>query len=140
MRLPLTVSLLVSACLPAFGQDKPDRLNASDLFHIQLAGDPQISPDGRQVVYVRAFTDIMTDRRASNLWTIRFDGSDHRALTSGNFSDESPRWSPDGARIAFVSDRDGSPQLYVRWMDSGQTAKLTNLENPPSNLCWSPDG
>jgi dipeptidyl aminopeptidase/acylaminoacyl peptidase len=139
-RLAFTLALLSTLCRTTVGQDKTHRLSASDLFNVQLASDPQISPDGRRVVYVRAFADIMTDRRLSNLWTIGFDGSDHRAVTSGSFTDESPRWSPDGTRIAFVSDRDGAPQLYVRWMDTGQTAKLTSLAQPPSNLSWSPDG
>ena len=134
------ISLLLTLCLPALAQDKPDRLSASDIFNLQFASDPQISPDGKRIVYVRAFADIMSDKRLSNLWAVDFDGLDNRGVTSGNFSDESPRWSPDGTRIAFVSDRDGTPQLYVRWMDSGQTAKLTSLESGPSNLAWSPDG
>jgi len=78
--------------------------------------------------------------RVSNLWIVNFDGSEHRPLTTGTYSDISPRWSPDGTRIAFVSDRDGKSQLYVRWMDSGQTAKLTDVENAPAGISWSPDG
>ena len=112
--------------------ERSERLTPMDVFNIQSASDPQISPNGKQIVYVRQFADVMTDKRESNLWMIDFDGSDHRALTTGNYSDASPRWSPDGTRIAYVSDRDGKSQIYVRWMDSGQTAKLTNLENPPS--------
>src|SRR5256884_9694418 len=107
--------LLFAPFLPALAQDKPDRLAASDIFNLQFASDPQISPDGKRIVYVRAFADIMSDKRLSNLWSVNFDGLDNRGVTSGNFSDESPRWSPDGTRIAFVSDRDGTPQLYVRW-------------------------
>jgi dipeptidyl aminopeptidase/acylaminoacyl peptidase len=142
MRLSLTVvlALFLASALPAPAQMPPDRLAASDIFNLQFANDPQISPDGKKIVYVRSFGDVMTDKRYSNLWVINFDGSENRALTSGNYSDESPRWSPDGTRIAFVSDRDGSAQLYVRWMDSGQTAKLTSLTFPPSDLAWSPDG
>src|SRR5713101_2548419 len=134
------ISLLFALSLPALAQDKPDRLSASDIFNLQFASDPQISPDGKRIVYVRAFADIMSDKRLSNLWAVDFDGLDNRGVTAGNFTDESPRWSPDGTRIAFVSDRDGTPQLYIRWMDSGQTAKLTSLESGPSNLAWSPDG
>ena len=115
--------------------DKSDRLTPMDVFNIQTASDAQISPNGKQIVYVRQFADVMTDRRASNLWIINFDGSENRALTTGTYSDTSPRWSPDGMRIAYVSDRDGGKsQIYVRWMDSGQTAKLTDLENSPSGL------
>ncbi len=117
-----------------------DRLSVEDIFNLELASDPQISPDGTRVVYVRQFADIMMDQRRSNLWIVSFDGKDHRPLTTGNFSDTSPRWSPDGTQIAYVSDRDGSPQIYRRWMDSGQTAKLSSLTSDPSGIAWSPDG
>jgi len=139
-RIRFAPVLLLTLALPSLAQHKGNRLTASDIFNLQFASDPQISPDGRRIVYIRAFADIMSDKRLSNLWIVDFDGSDNRALTTGNFSDESPRWSPDGTRIAFVSDRGGSPQLYVRWMDTGQTAKLTGLENGPSNISWSPNG
>ena len=139
-RIRFALILLLTLALPLLAQRKDNRLTASDIFNLQFASDPQISPDGKRIVYVRAFADIMSDKRLSNLWIVDFDGTDNRAVTTGNFSDESPRWSPDGTRIAFVSDRGGSPQLYVRWMDTGQTAKLTGLENEPSNISWSPDG
>ncbi len=117
-----------------------DRLSVEDIFNLELATDPQISPDGTRVVYVRQFADIMKDQRRSNLWIVSFDGKDHRPLTTGNFSDTSPRWSPDGSQIAYISDRDGSPQIYRRWMDSGQTAKLSSLTSEPAGIAWSPDG
>ncbi len=111
-----------------------------DVFELEWASDPQISPDGQQIVYVRNFMDVMSDRRRSNLWTISTDGRDHRPLTSGLDNDASPRWSPDGKRLLFTSNDGGSTQLFVRWMDSGQTARLTQLTNSPSGLSWSPDG
>jgi Tol biopolymer transport system component len=100
----------------------------------------QISPDGGRIVYVRTSHDIMTDRVRRNLWMIDTDGSNHRPLRSEARNFSSPRWSPDGTRIAYVSAVEGSPQLYVRWMDSGQTALLTNLVEPPESIAWSPDG
>ena len=130
--------LLSSAALSA--QELSTRLEPLDVFRVQVASDPQISPDGKRIVYVRQSADMAADRRVSNLWIINFDGSEHRALTTGSYGDSSPRWSPDGTRLAFVSDRDGKPQLYLRWMDTGESAKLTDLENPPSGISWSPDG
>jgi acylaminoacyl-peptidase len=115
-------------------------LTATDEFEIQLAADPEISPDGKRIAYVRRFADPMTDKRYSNLWIVSTDGTDHRPLTSGNESDHDPRWSPDGTRLAYLSDKDGKQQLYVRWMDSGQTARLTNLDEGPDAIDWSPDG
>ncbi len=111
-----------------------------DLFQLEWVADPQISPDGSQIVYVRSFNDIMTDRSRSNLWIVDFDGSNHRPLTSGNNNYASPRWSSDGGRLAYVSSQDGSAQIYIRWMDTGETAKITNLTEDPSGLTWSPDG
>lgn len=121
-------------------QGAANKLGVMDEFQIQLPTDPQISPDGKKIVYVRRFADPMTDRRYSNLWMINADGTDHRPLTSGDHSDASPRWSPDGTRIAYLGDEDGKEQIYVRWMDSGQTARITDLENSPGAINWSPDG
>ncbi|HSE96638.1 MAG TPA: S9 family peptidase, partial [Blastocatellia bacterium] len=124
----------------AAAQSKSTRLTPSDVFNMEFVSDPQISPDGRRVIYVRQFAEIMTDKNYSNLWIINSDGTDNRALTTGNRSDTSPRWSPDGNRIIYVSDAEGTPQIYMRWMDTGQTARLTNLQYPPAGLAWSPDG
>ena len=111
-----------------------------DVFQLEYASDPQISPDGQRIVYVRNFMDIMTDRRRSNLWIVNYDGSDHRSITTGNENHSSPRWSPDGTRLLYLSGSDGSTQLYLRWMDTGQKGKLTNLTKPPRGIVWSPDG
>jgi dipeptidyl aminopeptidase/acylaminoacyl peptidase len=128
-------------CVFSIAEDHlPNRLEPLDVFGIQVAAAPQISPDGKRIVYVRQSADISSDHRISNLWIINFDGSEHRPLTTGIYHDDSPRLSPDGTRIAYVSDRDGKPQLYIRWIDSGETAKLTDLENAPSGISWSPDG
>jgi acylaminoacyl-peptidase len=136
--------LLALACTlaPALAAGLPsqDRLTEMDVFDLELATDPQLSPDGRRVVYVRAYSDVFTDRRYSNLWIIDADGGQNRPLTTGHRGDGSPRWSPDGTRVAYVSDQDGVPQIYVRWLDGGQTARLTNLGFPPSGPVWSPDG
>ncbi|MCU1241863.1 MAG: putative peptidase [Candidatus Acidoferrum typicum] len=123
-----------------FAQDSSHTFTAMDEFQLQIATDPQISPDGKKIVYVRRFADPMTDKRYSNLWVINVDGTDQRPLSSGNHSYMSPRWSPDSTRIAFLSDVDGKQQIYVRWMDTGQTARVTNLEQSPDAIAWSPDG
>jgi len=116
------------------------RLHSIDVFQLEYADDVQISPDGNRIVYVRVSHDIMTDRARRNLWTINTDGTNNRPVRSEARSFSSPRWSPDGTRIAYVSAAEGSPQLYVRWMDTGQTALLTNLVEPPDAIAWSPDG
>ena len=115
-------------------------LSASDMFTIETASDPQISPDGVWVAYVRNWSDAITDKRYSNIWLVKSDGTGHRPVTSGKTHDASPRWSPDGTRLAYTSDKGGSGQLYVRWNDTGESIALTNGAIPPAGPTWSPDG
>jgi dipeptidyl aminopeptidase/acylaminoacyl peptidase len=61
-------------------------------------------------------------------------------LTTGQFNDTSPRWSPDGKELAFISNRDGKQQVYRYWMGSGQMARVTSVQNTLNNISWSPDG
>src|SRR5258708_28064644 len=111
-----------------------------DDLSLQPATDPQISPDGKKIVYLRGFADPMTDRRYTNLWIVNSDGSEHRALTTGNRNDSSPQWSPDGTRVAYLAGDNERMQIFVRWMDSGQTARITDLEQSPAAINWSPAG
>ena len=134
--LPSLLFALITSPLAA----QTDRLTEMNVFDLEYASDPRISSDGEWVVYVRQFADVMTDMNYSNLWLVRSDGGEHRPLTTGKFLDNSPRWSPDGTRIAYMSNRDGMPQIYMHWVASGQTAPITNLTDPATGLSWSPDG
>ena len=125
-----------SAAAPA----PADRFTLADVFDLEWASDPRVSPDGRRVVYQRNGFDVMTDRSRSSLWIADVDGSGQRALTDGKHNDRSPRWSPSGDRLLYLSDEGGSSQLWLRWMDTGQEARLTELEESPGGLAWSPDG
>jgi acylaminoacyl-peptidase len=116
------------------------RLQSIDVFQLEYTDDVQISPDGSRIVYVRVSHDIMTDRARRNLWIVNVDGTNNRPLRSEAKNFMSPRWSPDGTRLAYVSAAEGSPQLYVRWIDTGQTALLTNLVQAPNAIAWSADG
>jgi acylaminoacyl-peptidase len=111
-----------------------------DLYALEYAADPQISPDGRRIAYVRRSFDIMSDRARSNIWIVDVATGEHRPLLSGAASFSSPRWSADGKRLAYVSASEGSAQIYIRWMDTGATARVTNVSQGPSGLSWSPDG
>ncbi|MEN8374035.1 MAG: S9 family peptidase [Gemmatimonadota bacterium] len=111
-----------------------------DVFQLEWAADPRISPDGRRVAYVRMAMDVMTDRAVGSLWLVSADGSDHRPLLDEPGRASSPRWSPDGGRLAYVASDDGRSQIFVRWMSSGQTARVTQVEHAPAALAWSPDG
>jgi len=107
---------------------------------MEYISDPQISPDGSQILYVRNFKDIMTDKNLSNIWIINSDGSRNRPLTTGNQNDSSPRWSPDGTKIVFKSNMDDErTKLYLMWMDTRQVVALTNTPQAPQGLTWSAD-
>ncbi len=143
----LTLSAVAAVFLaagPVCAQNDDDardsHLAAEDLFELQYASDPRIAPDGTRVAYVRAINDVMIDDTRGNIWIAAADGSDHRPLLSGKSSYSSPRWSPDGERLAYIAEAGDKPQLFVRWMESGETALVTNLVDSPSSIAWSPDG
>src|SRR5260370_25622268 len=96
-----TLTLVSSPVLPA--QEASHKLTAMDEFQLQLPTDPQISPDGKRIAYVRRFADPMTDKRYSNLWIINSDATDHRPLTTGNRSASSPRSSPNDIHLVYLS-------------------------------------
>jgi acylaminoacyl-peptidase len=141
-QLILTSILMIATMGSIAATDSIDdsTLQLIDVFQLEYAADPQISPDGKRVVYVRSFMDIMADRRRSNLWIINADGSDHRPLTTGSENHHAPRWSPDGNRLLYLSGEEHTAQVYSRWMDTGQTARLAQLPGPASGIAWSPDG
>ena len=123
------VTTTLAAPRPASAQS---HFEPMDVFALEFAADPQISPDGGRVVYVRNSMDVMRDRRRTELWIVNVDGSGHRRLGEGG----SPRWSPDGTRLAYTA----GGQIHLRWMDTGETATLTQLTESPSGIRWSPDG
>ncbi len=138
--------LLAASCLALPAHAAPaDAANplftGTDLFSLSAASDAQISPDGRTVAYVRKSADVMTDRMRSAIWLINVATGEQRPLAAGTGDHMSPRWSPDGRRLAFVSTAEGgAPQMFVRWMDSGQTVRVTGLADSPQALAWSPEG
>lgn len=114
---------------------------AKDLFALQYAADPEISPDGRRVAYVRVANDIMTDKPVRSVWLIDTASGGQAPMDGARGGESSPRWSPDGTRLAFVkADETGHPQLMVRWLSTGAEARLAELPAAPGALSWSPDG
>tara|TARA_R110002020_G_scaffold85914_3_gene211716 strand:+ start:24120 stop:26144 length:2025 start_codon:yes stop_codon:yes gene_type:complete len=131
--------LFLTLVQSAFAQVKTN-LELADIFSMEFVSDPQISLDGKQVIYVRNFKDIMTDRNLSNLWIINTDGSHNRPLTTGNHNDVSPVWSHDGSRIVFKSNMaDDKMKLYLMWLDTKEYAALTNSPQTPGSVAWSYD-
>ena len=142
---PWLGALLLLLVPPTLAQDAapPEttaHLQPIDIFDLEYASDPQIAPDGSRIVYTRQSMDIMDDQRNASLWIVNADGSGHRPLTEPGQNASGARWSPSGDRIAYVSSTNEGAEIFVRWMDTGQTAKLTQLTESPGGLAWSPDG
>ncbi|MDO9370744.1 MAG: S9 family peptidase [Sphingopyxis sp.] len=138
---PVGPSAPMSASAAGSARLGPERrLTGADLFDLSIASDPQISPDGRHIAYVRRSNDIMSDRAVSSIWLIDTATGDETPVAGRSGGAFSPRWSPDGKRLAFASAEGGSAQIWVRWMNSGEAVRLTGLPTSPSSLAWSPDG
>ena len=131
---------LSSAALAAPADGPSRRFEARDLFALEEAQDPQIRPDGLAVAYVRSSEDIMADNARRSIWLVDVGAGVQTPLVAGPDAAFEPRWSPDGGRLAYVSTAGGKPQLYIRWMASGATARVADLPQAPGNLAWSPDG
>jgi dipeptidyl aminopeptidase/acylaminoacyl peptidase len=128
------------ACPVVLAEDPPKLLDHDTYMHMESVRGTDISPDGRLIIFSRSRVDQKTDRSTSNLWMVDAEGERVRELTHGPWRDSSPTWSPDGSKIAFISDRDGSSQIHVMWMDTREVAQLTHVERGPGSIQWSPDG
>jgi dipeptidyl aminopeptidase/acylaminoacyl peptidase len=123
------------------GLEKKYKLLTDETFmEMESIESPLISPDGKNILFTRGWVDKKNDQSRSNLWIVDIEGRRIRELTHGNWRDFSPAWSPDGKKIAFLSDRDGTTQIHVLWLDTREVAQLTHLERSPQDLTWSPTG
>jgi len=116
-------------------------MTPDDLWLWRPAADPRISTDGLGVVYCEKSNDRTRDFSFSHLWLADSKGRQSHAISDGSWNDRSPLWSPDGTRIAFLSDRSSKYQIYVLPVNSpAQVLQVTHVEQEPLTLSWSPDG
>jgi dipeptidyl aminopeptidase/acylaminoacyl peptidase len=114
-----------------------------DLLRLRRVSDPRISPDGRWIAYTIADTDKAANKRTTQVYLISTDGGEPRALTAEKQSSHSPRWSPDGKRLAFISARDGESQIWtveVTETATGALRKISHISTGADGPVWSPDG
>ena len=133
--------LLILLALASLSFAQRRGVTAEDYFAFEQAADPQISPDGKWAAYAVTTVDQKANRRMSRIWIAALDGS-HPVVpfTGETTSSTSPRWSPDGRFMAFVSARDQQrPQIWLLSRNGGEARRVTNLENGVSNFEWSPD-
>ena len=135
--------LLWSLLLPAAAgaQARQGVLDKDTFMEMETVSNAAISPDGSQIVFSRGFVDKLKDQDRSNLWVVDTAGTRLRQLTDGSWRDSAPVWSPDGKRIAFLSDRDGH---HADPRDCGRHARdaaaHAHRARRPASLTWSPDG
>ncbi len=136
--------LAFAICLGTVAAAEPRRMTLIDVINVPLLTDPQISPDGKQILFVRSDPDWKADRRITHIWKINADGSGAIQMTSGADGENTPRWSPDGKMIAFIAKRGAEPeavaQIFLISNAGGEAQALTNHATAVMNITWSPDG
>jgi len=124
-------------------REKKRLIKAEDLYKINVVSDLRISPSGKQVVYTQQRIDPKTEGKYSNLWILSTKGGKPNQFTIGDHKDCQPRWSPDGMKIAYLSDRknrEKSSQIFVMPSKGGKSRQLTSIDGQIGCLSWSPDG
>jgi len=139
MRRALCLLLVLVGTASIQAQQRP--MEIADLFRLKRVGDPQVSPDGKQVVYQVGVVDFDANKSVTNLWIAAADGkTPPRQLTTTAKSDKHPRWSPDGKTILFESNRGGDWQLWTIELGGGEARQLTTISTGANTGIWSRDG
>jgi dipeptidyl aminopeptidase/acylaminoacyl peptidase len=141
-RILVLFSLFFLLAIGGLSAETRHGVTAEDYFSFEFISDPQVSPDGQWVAYTVATVDQKANKRVSRIWIASMDGSHPPVpFTGQGTSSTSPRWSPDGRFLAFLSARDGGrTQIWLLSRNGGEARKVSSLESGASNIEWSPDG
>lgn len=130
--------LIVLLTIPAYAEKRA--FTITDLYKIKSVSDPQISPDGQKIAFVKTSYNLEKSSSNSDIYIMNIEGSDLRQVTFGEARDYHPRWSPDGKWLLFVSTRNKGPQIWLMPTTMGEPKQLTSISTGVSNPIWSPDG
>src|SRR5579859_1547909 len=143
----LTVSKLISRPVASEAAPREETRRApvtiDDMFRTRGLSEPQLSPDGAHVAFVLSEWIANQPKQRSRIWLVETAGGGPRPFTNGPRHDTSPRWSPDGKQLAFVSERDGDDgksQIYMMSVAGGEARRVCQAPNGASEISWSPDG
>ena len=140
---PVSLAILGLLCLaPSLAAQAPRAMKIADVISLPAISDPQLSPDGRQLVFARSDADWKADRRVSHLWRLDVASGALAQLTNGERGESSPRWAPDGRSIAFLARRGEAEETQI-WLlpgDGGEARRLSKHATSVSDIGWSPDG
>jgi dipeptidyl aminopeptidase/acylaminoacyl peptidase len=135
-RCSLLLAFVLLAVTAAFAQQPAQPLTINDLLKVRRVGDPQISPDGKWIAYSIGDVNKEANRTITQIYLLPIGGGEPKQLTSGDKSSSTPRWSPDGSKLAFIS----GGQIWTMDATGGQSKKLTSISTGAGDPVWSPDG
>src|SRR5436853_3437583 len=140
MKRFLAVSIISLFALSALVHAQERRFTIDDLLKVRRVGDPQVSPKGDLVAFTISDVDRVANKSTTQIYLVPLGGGEVRQLTNDEHSSASPRWSPDGEKLAFVSARDGEDQIWTIDVSSGALKKITTISTGAGDPVWSPDG
>src|SRR2546423_15219205 len=140
MKRFFAVSLISLFALVSFAVAQDRRFTIDELLKVRRVSDPQVSPKGDLVAFTVTDVDKAANKGTTQIYVVPLAGGEPRQLTNDEHSSSSPRWSPDGEKLAFISARDGEDQIWTIDVSSGALKKITSISTGAGDPVWSPDG
>src|SRR3989454_5512502 len=140
MKRYLIVSIIGLLAFATFAYAQERRFTIDELLKVRRVGDSQVSPKGDLVAFTITDMSVTANKGTTQIYVVPLGAGEVRQLTNDEHSSASPRWSPDGEKLAFISARDGEAQIWTIDVSSGTLKKITNISTGAGDPVWSPDG